>query len=89
MSLMIKRNYRGGNSCAYTAGICDPVTVRDLMEILAECNPDAEIIIGRGMDDCEDGIGRIIYEPHSKKPGCVLFATEPTELGEGWEWREQ
>lgn len=88
MSLKIKRNYRGGNSCAYPAGFCGTVTARELMEILAECNPDDEIIIGRGLDDCEDSLQRIIYEPHSMKPGRVLFATEPTELGEGWKWRE-
>ena len=87
MSLMIKRNYWGGNSCAYPED-CEPVTVRELMEILAECNPDTEIIIGRGMNDCEDSLQRIIYEPHSKKPGCILFATESTEPDEGRERRE-
>lgn len=57
----------------------ETVTVGKLMEILAHLNPDCEILIGTGLNDCEDSITRIIYSPDQRKPGAVLFATDPHE----------
>lgn len=57
----------------------ETVTVGKLMAILANLNPESEILIGTGLNDCDDSITRIIYSPNQRKPGCVLFATEPEE----------
>ena len=57
----------------------ETVTVGKLMAILATLNPDDEILIGTGLNNCEDSITRIIYRPDQRKPGAVLFATEPNE----------
>jgi len=55
------------------------LTVRELIEILKECNPDSIIVIGTGMNDCEESIQRVFYNPNEKKPGAVGLFTEPEE----------
>lgn len=35
-------------------------TVRELIDILSTANPDALVIVGRNMNDCEDNIERIV-----------------------------
>ena len=57
----------------------ESVTVGKLIEILSHLNPDCEILIGTGINDCEDSITRIIYSRDQRKPGAVLFATDPNE----------
>lgn len=55
------------------------LTVRELIETLQECNPDDYIIVGTGLNDCEESIRRVIYVPNRKKPGTVGFFTEDEE----------
>lgn len=55
------------------------LTVRELIEILSQCNPDDIVVIGTGMNDCEENIMRVFYESNRRKPGAVAFFTEPEE----------
>lgn len=47
-------------------------TVRELIEILSTADPDAVVISGRNMDDCEDNIEQIIIGDN-----IVAFLTQP------------
>lgn len=49
-------------------------TVRDLMEILSRCPPNAEILVGTGLNNCEEYVERVIVSVSN-----VLLATEPNE----------
>lgn len=50
------------------------LTVRELMEILSHCPPNAEILVGTGLDNCEEYVERIVVSASN-----VLFATESNE----------
>lgn len=39
-------------------------TVRELIDILSTADPDALVISGRTMDDCEDNIEQIVIGGH-------------------------
>lgn len=39
-------------------------TVRELIDILSTASPDALVISGRSMDDCEDNIEQIVIGDH-------------------------
>ena len=39
-------------------------TVRELIEILSTADPDALVISGHSMDDCEDNIEQIVIGEH-------------------------
>ena len=43
----------------YTPDQDDVFTVGRLIEILSKANKDAYIVVGRGLNDCDDYIGRI------------------------------
>lgn len=49
-------------------------TVRDLIKILSHCPPNAEILVGTGLDNCEEYVERVIVSASN-----ILFATEPNE----------
>lgn len=49
-------------------------TVRDLIEILQKCPPNAEILVGTGLDNCEEYIERVIVSGSN-----ILFATESSD----------
>ena len=36
-------------------------TVRELISILSKANPDALVIVGKNMNDCEDYIERVVF----------------------------
>lgn len=49
-------------------------TAADLIRILSTANPDALILVGRGTNDCEDIVERVIINDHT-----VLLCTEPDD----------
>ena len=52
----------------------DGFTVKDLMEILKDANPNALILVGRDPDDCSNYLYQVIT-----RKSCVGFFTEPDE----------
>lgn len=50
------------------------ITVRELIDILSTANPDALVIGGHNMDDCEYNIERIVVADH-----IVAMLSDPTE----------
>ena len=52
-------------------------TVRELIDILSTADPDALVISGRSMYDCDDNIERIVIGNHT-----VALLTEGDDLDE-------
>lgn len=62
------------NKLTYRPDPDSVLTVRELIEILSACDPDALIMIGTGLDDCTEYVERVIAQKHT-----VQLATEPEE----------